>query len=335
MDLQTLARILALLPPIAAVAWLFRATALEAAARAVRLRSLREHAASRGLSLGAAATLTDFALTGTHDGAPLAIDTPLVGSGKSGKRVTRLRLQAPAGADPYRHGAAAEARARLVLVRRDQPVDLDAIAGLGEVPSGDAAFDALYRGYAAPGGLAPWSRAGFRAAVTALGQRAEWRLDRLDVGPAEATVVLASPVADPPALDRAALLAAAALDPARAPRLDEALSAPIVWAPPPEVARAEASWGPLGWGLFGAFVVGGPGAFLNPAVRALVEVAACDDGWTLGTSSAGKGVKLICRHAGRVEGASFWAIVVSFSFHFLVIAALVAAWRAFRRREPA
>lgn len=331
MDPQIVARLLAFLPPLLAFLWILRMGKLDADAATRRLADLRDFARSQRLTLGPHPSTNGFTLKGTYEGLAVALDTPTVGAGKASRTITRVTLRLDAGSGVGE---------RALIVRRADSVDIAELAGLAEAPSGDAAFDGLFRVYVPADTPSPAESPAFRAACLDLEREAGWAIDRVGRQPDEITVALRTIVLVPPVLERALQLASSLASADRAQRVEAGLATPIVWEDPAEVRRAAWHLGPFVAALAGSIVLGPVLTMANPLVHRLVELVACDETQRLTIVRVGrKGQSFVCLVAGgEREGANLWTCLVGWGLHFCVIAigfVVVRGLLRTRRTAPA
>jgi hypothetical protein len=196
-----------------------------------------------------------LALTGEYDGRPLYLTQENVRGDRGAMRsFTRARLltsdpngQRDEGSYRDQHGAPGLTFA----VRRDEGLSFELAAGLAEVPTGDGAFDAVYRCFAAPGEASPWSVPAVRSSL----RQMPITLLRVERGVAECAATFAGPVTNAAVLERIVAILASLASHEGAKRHRGELETPLEISPAIEDVRVR-------WAVARLMVVGICGALV-------------------------------------------------------------------------
>ena len=238
--------------------------------------------------LGLKGTVTElFSLAGTYDGLPLYVSRENVRGDRGMRPCVRVRLLRgdPGG---YRDGHATTAPA--LAVRRSAALPaVDLITGLHDPATGDAVFDADFRGFVVPGEVSPWADAAVRSALV----RMPDRLELVQRSVAECAATFSGSKILPEVLERIVQVLASLASSERSPRHRAELLAPFDASPPREDVRAR--WAGLRFALVSilGFMAMAPLMFTNMANDWAGDVA-CKKGEHLTMVSNGRGASARC-----------------------------------------
>jgi hypothetical protein len=247
-----------------------------------------------------------FSLAGTSEGLPLYVTQENIRGERGVQVFTRVRILT---GDPAGYRDARPTTTAALAVRRTAALPaLDLATGLHDLPTGDAAFDASFRAFSAPGNSSPWADNGVRFALG----RMPRELQLVQRSIAECAATFAGTMTTPAVLDRIIQVLAALVSTDRAQRHHAELGAPLDTSPNREDARVR--WAGIRFGVVSilGFMAMAPLMFTSVMNDWAANVA-CKKGETLMMVGNGRGSSARCTdgHGGFGEDANFALFLVS------------------------